>query len=243
MELNLKKQSNIYLNGNYLKHNPTWHREDAAWKASHIAKILKDHDIKPQSICEIGCGSGEILSELRKVYEKTELTGFDISSDAAVFWEKHVGKNIQFINGDFLTLSNEAYDVILLLDVLEHMIDPFTFLSSLHNKAKFFLVHFPLDLSAFSIMYDKKLLDVHERLGHIHYYTRNLALGLLKKCDYCIISDFYTGAAFSSPERTWKTYLASIPRFIAYALNKDFGVRLLGGETLFVLCKYVSQTK
>ena len=34
-----------------------------------------------------------------------------------------------------------------------------------------------------------------------------------------------------------KTRFAAIPRRIAYAVNKDIGVRLLGGETLLVLAK------
>ncbi len=44
-----------------------------------------------------------------------------------------------------------------------------------------------------------------------------------------------TNAAFGAPKRTWKSRLAGVPRGAIYALNKDLGVRLLGGETLMVL--------
>jgi hypothetical protein len=37
-----------------------------------------------------------------------------------------------------------------------------------------------------------------------------------------------------------KTRLVALPRRIAYAVNKDFDVRLLGGETLLVLAKPLS---
>jgi hypothetical protein len=73
------------------------------------------------------------------------------------------------------------------------------------------------------------------KVGHIHYYTKDLALALLDECDYQIVDWFYTGAAFTSPQRTWKTRIASLPRRLVYAINKDAGVRLLGGETLMVL--------
>lgn len=233
----MKDYKERYFNSHYLKNNPTWHKEDAHWKASFVVKMLEENNIQPQSICEIGCGSGEVLSALGEIYKQAELTGFDISPDAAQFWNSHKDKSIQFINDDFLSLNNKTYDVILLLDVLEHMTDPFTFLLSLHNKARYYLIHFPLDLSVLSIVRENKLLDVRKSLGHIHYFTKNLALQIVKESNFHVVSHSYSGAMFSSPQKTWKTLLASIPRFIAYILNKDLGVRLLGGETLFVLCE------
>jgi len=47
------------------------------------------------------------------------------------------------------------------------------------------------------------------------------------------LSSDYTGAAFNTPQATFKTRLAQLRRL----LNKDVGVRLLGGETLMVLAK------
>lgn len=54
---------------------------------------------------------------------------------------------------------------------------------------------------------------------------------------YEVIEWRYTGASLNSPNRSLITRLAALPRRIAYAVNKDFGVRLLGGETLLVLAK------
>ncbi|HBW21946.1 MAG: hypothetical protein A2X28_01890 [Elusimicrobia bacterium GWA2_56_46] len=45
------------------------------------------------------------------------------------------------------------------------------------------------------------------------------------------------GAAFHTPQSTWKTKLISIPRAIARFLDKDWGVRIMGGETLLVLAR------
>ena len=56
----------IYLDGTYLDKNPGWHEEDSAWKAEKILKILKRNKLKPSSICEVGCGAGEILSCLQR---------------------------------------------------------------------------------------------------------------------------------------------------------------------------------
>src|SRR3954464_14726372 len=56
--------SSIYADGTYLERNPTWHAEDAGWKAQQILAMLARHGLAPRSIGEIGCGSGELLVHL-----------------------------------------------------------------------------------------------------------------------------------------------------------------------------------
>jgi len=87
-----------YIDESYLSENPSWHSEDAIWKASQISLILKDHQINPLSICEVGCGSGDILRHLHQFYPNTRLVGYDISPQAAQLWHldaindtKHIG--------------------------------------------------------------------------------------------------------------------------------------------------------
>lgn len=55
-----------YIDGSYLAENPNWDREDAPWKAAIVQHILSDNQIKPASICEVGCGSGDVLVHLGK---------------------------------------------------------------------------------------------------------------------------------------------------------------------------------
>jgi hypothetical protein len=69
----------------------------------------------------------------------------------------------------------------------------------------------------------------------VHYFTRNLALALLDDCGYRIVDARYTGAAFTAPQRSLKTWLACLPRRMARMANLDWGIRLFGGETLMVL--------
>jgi hypothetical protein len=54
----------MYTQGEYLKKHPTWHVEDSPWKAEQIIKIMERNRLKPNSICEVGCGAGEILNQL-----------------------------------------------------------------------------------------------------------------------------------------------------------------------------------
>lgn len=228
-----------YLTSEYFEHNPTWDLEDTPWKAGIVAATLDRNGIKPTSICEVGCGSGGCLAELRTIYPEAELSGFDIAPDAATFWAQYDGLNIHFELADVLQKTSCKYDVLLMLDVIEHLADPHAFLAALLGKANYYIFHIPLDLSAASVFRETPLLYVRNKVGHIHYFTKQLALSLLAESGYKIIDASYTNASFTAPVRSWKTIIARPFRRIVHALlGKDRGVRLLGGETLIVLAQH-----
>jgi len=156
-----------YLTDEYLSHNPSWDLEDSPWKASHVARILRDHKISPASMCEIGCGAGYVLAELRRQYPTTKLFGFDIAPAASRFWGQHEAADIRLTVGDFAAVNTRTYDVILLLDVIEHVPNPFAFLTRLRDKARYFVLHIPLDLSALTVAREQPLITVRE-LSLIH---------------------------------------------------------------------------
>jgi methylase of polypeptide subunit release factors len=72
----------IYESGEYLAQNPTWHVEDSEWKASKVLKALERLKIAPASLCEIGCGAGEILRQLHSHLPDCKFTGYEISPQA-----------------------------------------------------------------------------------------------------------------------------------------------------------------
>ena len=41
------KIGDMYTNGQYLKHNPTWGADDAAWKTELIYAMIQKHGLKP----------------------------------------------------------------------------------------------------------------------------------------------------------------------------------------------------
>lgn len=132
----------IYESGDYLKNNPSWDSEDCSWKARFIIQFIQNHKIIPVSICDIGCGSGGVLAEIRQSYPESQLFGYDIAADAAQFWENHTEMNINFIRGDFIKLNTQKHDIILLLDVIEHLLDPITFLVNLQEFSRYIVYYF-----------------------------------------------------------------------------------------------------
>jgi len=231
------KVNERYLSNEYHDKNPSWDLEDSPWKASLVKKMIARLEFKPSSFVEVGCGAGAVIAEIAETYPNAKVYGYDIAPAAKKYWENINKNNLHFVLGDFLKLNKDHFQLMLVLDVVEHVPDPINFLTELNNKSDFFIFHFPLDLSALNVARETPLLYVRDKVGHINYFTKGLVLKVLDETNYEIVDMSYSGATFNSPQRTWKTVFASLFRFLFYKINKDFGVRMLGGETLIVLAK------
>lgn len=233
----MSKPYESYESGAYLANNPTWDEEDSGWKAGQVLRLLAGNRLSPRSIADVGCGSGGVLAALHDAMPQVEYSGFELAPDASRFWEKHKDRNIRFSVGDLSHEEGMHFDVLLLLDVVEHVPNPHEFLSALRNRADHFVLHIPLDLSALSVLREEPLLLVRRKVGHIHYFTKELALSLLRESGFEVKDWCYTQAFSSVPHASWKSKLAQIPRRVANAIDRDWGARLLGGDTLMVLAK------
>lgn len=59
---------------------------------------------------------------------------------------------VEFQLGNFHEIDRIKYDVLLILDVSEHVRDPFSFLENSRRHANNFVFHVPLDLGASAII-------------------------------------------------------------------------------------------
>ena len=116
--------ANFYNNGTYLAQNPDWHLEDSSTKVRWIRSLIPEIDrLSIMSVLEIGCGRGGILNELKGFFNKEcQFTGIDISNEA-ISYARNNFKDITFICGDVysLDLDRTKYDLVLCIDVLEHL--------------------------------------------------------------------------------------------------------------------------
>lgn len=226
-----------YLNGDYAQKNPDWDSRDARWKAEKICQLLARHGCDPSRIVEVGCGSGAVLAALRERFPNASLAGFDIAPELRRFWAQPALSGIHFELADYFARDRETADLVLLLDVLEHLGNPWEFLARLRSRTQLVAIHFPLDLSALSVLREGPLLRVRDQVGHLHYFTRGLALSLLDETGFEVIEARYTGAAIDAPQRSLGTKAAGWIRRIARVIAPDLSVRLLGGDTLMVLAR------
>jgi 2-polyprenyl-3-methyl-5-hydroxy-6-metoxy-1,4-benzoquinol methylase len=230
--------TDIYKDGTYLSHNPSWHAEDSVWKAQQIKKMLAKNSLAPRRICEIGCGAGEILHQLSlSSGEGTDFYGYEISPQAHELCRKRARDHLTFRLGDLLEEEAENFDLVLAIDVFEHVEDCFGFLRKLKGKARNHIFHIPLDLSVQSVLRATPILNERKKDGHVHHFTKETALDTLRGAGYEIIDHFYTCGAVELPNRGWQANLIKLPRKLAYALNRDLAVRILGGCSLLVLTR------
>ena len=223
-------------NSEYLRNHPTWHIEDSPWKAKQIIKILKQNSINPKSIAEVGCGAGEILNQLyQSMSNDVIFTGYDISNDAIRLAKQREKKRLEFKQENILD-TNSKFDLLLMIDVFEHIDDYLSFLKSCKNKAKNTIFHIPLDISVQAILRNKPML-ARKSSGHLHYFMKETAIATLVDSGYDIVDFFYTAGSLDLPRKTLKSKIAVLPRKLMYKANKDIAAKLLGGFSLLVLTK------
>jgi cyclopropane fatty-acyl-phospholipid synthase-like methyltransferase len=228
----------IYTKGDYLENNPTWHLEDSTWKAEQILNIIKKNNLQPLSVCEVGCGSGEILNQLYlKLPDNRDFIGYEISPQAFQLCQEKNKDRLKFKLGNLIQEEDVFFDLLLCIDVFEHIEDYFTFLRSLRKKAQYKIFHIPLDLSVSSVLRSTPILRARQNVGHLHYFSKETAIATLKETGYEICDYFYTASSIGLPVKHFRTLLGNFPRKVFYSLNQDIAVRLLGGYSLLVLAR------
>ncbi|MEX2574485.1 MAG: methyltransferase domain-containing protein [Balneolaceae bacterium] len=228
----------MYESGGYLELNPTWHVEDSPWKAARILDMINRNDLKPGTVCEVGCGAGEILVRLgEKMPGETAFTGYEISPQAFALCKKQKSDRVTFHLKDLLKEEDASFDLLLAIDLFEHVEDYMGFLRKLRSRGTYTIFHIPLDLSVQMVLRGEPLLKVRRKVGHLHYFTRETALAALKDTGYEILDSFYTAGSIELPGRSLKARLARGPRQVMFALNQHWTVRILGGYSLMVLAK------
>lgn len=229
----------FYINGEYLKHNQTWGLEDVKWKANAIYKLLKKNNTPVSNIVDVGCGSGGILEELaQKDLNIQTLTGYDISPDAFDIATKRQTGKVSFVNADYTQTDFPPVDLLLAIDVIEHVDDFYGFLRKLKERSNHFVFHIPLDLCCRSIIKPHILLQQREAVGHIHYFTKEMALWFLKDTGYTIIDFVYTMPEIDvDPPRSFKQFVKKQLRRFSFFINKELSIKLWGGYSMMILLK------
>jgi 2-polyprenyl-3-methyl-5-hydroxy-6-metoxy-1,4-benzoquinol methylase len=85
-----------------------------------------------ERVLEVGCGTGETLSYLKSIYKNATAVGLELTESAAAIAAQKIEsvKNIDIESYGGLTDLGK-FDLILLLDVLEHLRDPWGVLRKL----------------------------------------------------------------------------------------------------------------
>lgn len=226
----------IYESGEYLERNPTFHTEDSAWKAQKIYRLIEKTGLRPGRIADIGCGAGGVLAELqRHLPPETVLHGYDISPQGIELARPKANDRLQFFQADLLATEHEPYDLLLCIDVFEHVPDYLGFLRALRPHANRHIFHIPLDLSVQTVLRDS--LTIHRnQFGHLHYFSPGTAFATLTDCGYEVVDHIMTAGGIELAHRP-KQKILRIPRQLLSLISPRLCSRLLGGYSLLVLTR------
>jgi len=228
------KNENMYTSGEYITSNPTWHVEYSSYKSKQVLDMINRNKIEIKSVCDVGCGAGGVLMTLKeRLPSGIYYDGYDISPHAINLCPK--GEFINFILGDITDTKDVKYDLLLALDVVEHIEDYIGFLRSLKMKSKYKIFIFPIELYVLKIIFMSKILIGRKAVGHLHYFSKETALATLVDAGYEIIDWKYSENSFKHVKLKKSRYILEFLREIPFKLHEDIAVRFFGGHSLVVL--------
>jgi len=221
-----------YRSGEYLEATPSWHLEDSPFKARQVLRMIGRAGLDPQSICEIGCGAGGILDQLqRRLGASVSLTGYDVSPQAHAISRQFRTERLQFVLGDAFA-DERHFDLVLVMDVVEHVEDCFEFLRQTKHKGTHKIFHIPLEIFALGALRDTYLTSWH-KFGHLHRFSPSTALEALRYTGHEIVDYFYSAGAIETGTQL-KTRVLNVGRRL---LPEHISARLFGGYSLLILTR------
>jgi len=224
-------------NASESKNNKNWHEEDTPWKAEKIFHILQKNEIKPNSVCEIGCGAGGVLFHLSKYFDENVIfSGYETTNEGYEICKTKVQHNIKYYNNDLLK-EDKYFDLVMAINVFTRVRDYLGFLINLKQKGKYKVFHIPLQVTLYTVLRSRYFQNKDYIQSHLHHFNKDTALGTLKGTGYKIIDWFYTADSLELPHHGRKENLWKLPKKILYAINQDFTVKTLGGFSLMVLAE------
>ena len=215
-----------------------WGIQDSEWKADIIETLLRKNNIHPSEITEIGCGAGAILESLYKSFPDTQFKGFDISPHAISLANKNTNKQLHFFNEDFSAVTDLHSELVMIIDVLEHVDNYYSMLRNARTKGKYFIFHIPLDLSCRMILKPHILKQQRDSVGHIHYFSKEMVEWMLADTGFEIIDWLYTKPVGDiNKPLNFKRGVKKILRNLSFRINKNVSAKLWGSYSMMILAK------
>ena len=183
-----------YLTGNYELTHPDWHAGDAFLKAADIKEPVQSviDELSAQGglrefrIADVGAGVGLVLKELKAQLTispevRWSPTAYEISPHAAKL-ARDLNPELPLIQRA-LKPNEASYDVALLVDVLEHVENPWELLRTVRSNAQYLVVRQPL-LGNFSRFRHNNYKLQRDQWGHISLFNYFSFLDMAKACGW-----------------------------------------------------------
>jgi len=211
----------------YTNSDVAWRMLGAKYKAQNIVDVCKN--IKPRKILEVGAGDGSILHFLNEWNFAPELYALEIAqSGVDIIKHRNLSllKDAQTFDGYKIPYEDDAFDLVILAHVLEHVEHERILLRELKRVAKYILVEVPKDYRFGVDTRMKHFLDY----GHINMYTPTSLRFLLQSEGLEILKD---KVSMTAPEtvkfnefinrKAPKTFTKNLKIELEYRIKKALG--------------------
>lgn len=170
----------------YTQSDVAWRMLGARYKAKNIIDVCKG--IKPEKVLEVGAGDGSILHYLNEWDFAPQLFALEIAqSGVDLINGRKLDrlKEAKVFDGYKIPYEDDAFDLVILAHVLEHVEHERTLIRELKRVAKYIVVEVPKDYRYGVDKRMKHFLDY----GHINMYTPTSLRFLLQSEGLQILTD------------------------------------------------------
>jgi SAM-dependent methyltransferase len=241
----------FYSTNEYARRNPSLHEEDSQWKIDRIMPLIdyfvKLYNYQSVRVLDVGGGAGIVLkaiSEKLRQYYGVRVSKYVLDlSPLMLMRQKQTNPDIQAIYNTDLCgnqLGYKFFDLVLMIDVVEHILDSGKALNEVGRIGRFAVFNIPLEKNVVEYLWNVMSNGALRRsrvasVGHINIYTYSSALKEIKKNCGDILYYHITDP------KPWPFDLKNrIRDFIVagtFRLSPEISCLLFGASSLMVLVK------
>jgi len=222
----------------YINKNPNMHLEDSLLKVDQISLVIPPK-FKAKSLLDVACGAGLVTVKVAEKLNSRYNVGIDISR-TMINKAKKVDKD-RLVNWKMSDVFNyntkNKFDLILCVDILEHVENDLEFLKKVGQLGKYIVIKTPLEKSMFSRLLVKLKIfdpwkDTEKRYGHVQHYDEKNLDELFRQSNLTIVNS----VSVPMPRRSklvWEIF-----RLLFYPisiLSMDKMVKISGGFKIVLL--------
>jgi len=148
-----------------------------SWHIRREIRKLKSNGFSPLQIADAGSGFGQYVYYLAKTFPRSGIRGLDIKQEQvddcnAFFASIGLQEHVSFEYADLIRLRvGETYDLVLCVDVMEHIEEDRIVLANFYNSLKpggILLISTPSDQGGSDVhhAHDSSFIDEHVRDGY-----------------------------------------------------------------------------
>jgi 2-polyprenyl-3-methyl-5-hydroxy-6-metoxy-1,4-benzoquinol methylase len=143
----------------------------------HAKAVEMIRRAQPSTILELGCGEGYVLRALADAGVRAELTGVELDSRAAQIASERLGERATIEQRDARELAADGrrFDMVLMLEVLEHIQDPaqmLPILDSLTNGWVLLSVPWEPVFRGLNLLRGKNITRLGNDVDHVNHWGR-----------------------------------------------------------------------